>query len=320
MQFGSYSFSIFLHLGLLALVWFWPSSPPLRPDQPMMQISLTMGAPGGNRLPSSVLGPQGRPNPTVAASKPAPREEVPGAVAIPREDMVQPKMESKQESRPKPQPKPEAVKLAEKKEPVQPSKKEPEAPPAPKEKPKEKTPEKPKQPETPKEAKPTAKPKETQNTPQKPSKDAVKAALADAARKTDSQRSSGKGRSSIAGALADLEKAAKNNGQGGGGGGEGDGPGGGGIYDVYAGMVILAIRPNWSMPTYSRAQMIVQVRVKLDRNGQVLGCSIERSSGRADFDASAVNAVIRTKTLPPPPTPEQQELVLTFNSQEMMGH
>ena len=106
---------------------------------------------------------------------------------------------------------------------------------------------------------------------------------------------------------------------GGGGGGEGDGPGGGGIYDVYMGQVILAVRPNWSMPTYSRANLSVQVNVKLDPNGKVLSCTVARSSGRAEVDASAVNAVIRTKVLPAPPTPDQQELLLTFNTQEMMG-
>ena len=105
----------------------------------------------------------------------------------------------------------------------------------------------------------------------------------------------------------------------GGGGGEGDGPGGGGIYDVYAAQVILAVQPNWSMPTYSRNNIVVQVRIKLDKQGRVLDCHIERSSGRPEFDASAVNAIIRTKTLPPPPTPAQQDLVISFNSLQMMG-
>ena len=105
----------------------------------------------------------------------------------------------------------------------------------------------------------------------------------------------------------------------GGGGGEGDGPGGGGIYDVYVAQVILAVQPNWSMPTYSRNNMVVQVRIKLDKQGNVLDCHIERLSGRPEFDASAVNAIIRTKTLPPPPTPAQQDLVISFNSLQMLG-
>ena len=79
----------------------------------------------------------------------------------------------------------------------------------------------------------------------------------------------------LAGAMALLMLTAC----GGGGGGEGDGPGGGGIYDVYMGQVILAVRPNWSMPTYSRANLSVQVNVKLDPNGKVLSCTVARSSG-----------------------------------------
>ncbi|MEG1610043.1 MAG: cell envelope integrity protein TolA [Bilophila sp.] len=326
MHFGSYSISILLHVGLALLVLLWPSSPPLKLDQPMMQISLTMGAPGGNKLPSAVLGPQGRPNPSQAAPKPAPAQEASGAVPVPREDTVQPKPEPQRESRPKPQPKPDAVAIAEKKE-----KKKPETPkddpeeeaPKPKEKPKEK------QPDKPTKAKESDKPTKAKVEPSKPSdvkkagkapssQDALKAALADAAKQAG-PRKSRTGSTSIAGALADFEKTSKSAGQGGGGGGEGDGPGGGGIYDVYAGMVILAVRPNWSMPTYSRTVLVVQVKVKVDPRGEVLDCSIARSSGRAEFDASAVNAVVRTKVLPPPPTPDQQEMVLTFNSQEMMG-
>ena len=151
-----------------------------------------------------------------------------------------------------------------------------------------------------------------------PSK-ALADALNDAKKKAGTSRGTKEkgGKSSVAGALADFQKSA--GGAGGGGGGEGDGPGGGGIYDVYMGQVILAVRPNWSMPTYSRANLSVQVNVKLDPNGKVLSCTVARSSGRAEVDASAVNAVIRTKVLPAPPTPDQQELLLTFTTQEMMG-
>ena len=41
-MFGSYFFSILLHLALVLLVFFWPASPPIKLDQPMMQISVNM--------------------------------------------------------------------------------------------------------------------------------------------------------------------------------------------------------------------------------------------------------------------------------------
>ena len=148
--------------------------------------------------------------------------------------------------------------------------------------------------------------------PAKPAKkqnDVLAAALADARRQTSS---------SAARALADLEKMQSKKGVGG-GGGDGDGPGGGGIYDVYVAQVILAVQPNWSMPVYSRSNMVVQVRIQLDPHGKVLDCKVEKSSGRPEFDASAVNAVIRTGDLPAPPTPAQQDLLISFNSQQMLG-
>jgi colicin import membrane protein len=73
------------------------------------------------------------------------------------------------------------------------------------------------------------------------------------------------------------------------------------------------------MPTYSRTNMVVQVQIRLDRSGKVLECNVLNSSGRPEFDASAVNAVLRTGELPPPPTSAQQELIVNFNSQMMMG-
>ncbi len=60
-MFGSYFFSILLHLALALLIFLWPSSPPVKLDQPMMQISVNMGAPGGNRMASPVLGRRASP-------------------------------------------------------------------------------------------------------------------------------------------------------------------------------------------------------------------------------------------------------------------
>ena len=96
-MFGSYFFSILLHLALALLIFLWPSSPPVRLDQPMMQISVNMGAPGGNRMASPVLGPQGKPMPTKAAPQPAPAEQAASAVPVARDDTVQPNAEPKKE-------------------------------------------------------------------------------------------------------------------------------------------------------------------------------------------------------------------------------
>jgi colicin import membrane protein len=62
------------------------------------------------------------------------------------------------------------------------------------------------------------------------------------------------------------------------------------------------------------------VRIRLDPAGRVLDCAIENSSGRPDFDASAVNAVLRAGPLPEPPSPAQQELIISFNSRELAGN
>ena len=327
MRISSLFLSLLLHLAVVAFISYVPLRPPVDITRPVYQVSLVMGAPGGEKLPSPVLGarppvtgkqitsaePAAKPE---AAPAPSPQpEEVP---SIKKEPIPEPVPVQKPESRPEPQKEPVRIPQEVKPEKVpEPSKKtapEPEKKPEPKpEKKAEPKPEKkPDQKPAPKPSKPDAAPKKDSG------KDALADALADVRKQARSQ-SSGKGRSSSASrALADLEKQVGKTGIGG-GGGEGDGPGGGGIYDVYVARVILAVQPNWSMPTYSRSNMVVQVRIKLDKQGNILDCGIERSSGKAEFDASAVNAIIRTKTLPPPPTPAQQDLVISFNSLQMMG-
>lgn len=311
MRISSLFISILLHLAVLAFILYVPLRPPLDITRPVYQVSLVMGAPGGEKLPSPVLGAR----PPVAGKQvasteaaaqpkaepaPAPKpEEAPAPAATP---------ESKPEPKPEPRPEP-------KNDPVQiPQQPKPEKKPEPK-------PEK--KPEPKPEKKPEPKPEKNtqskaQNKKQNSGKDALADALADVRKQARSNSTGKGGGTSASRALADLEKQVGRTGVGG-GGGEGDGPGGGGIYDVYVAQVILAVQPNWSMPTYSRNNMVVQVRIKLDKQGNVLDCHIERSSGRPEFDASAVNAIIRTKTLPPPPTPAQQDLVISFNSLQMMG-
>ena len=91
----------------------------------------------------------------------------------------------------------------------------------------------------------------------------------------------------------------------------------GGLNDLYAGQIIEWVRQNWSIPTYSREMLTVSVRVKIDESGRVLDATIENPSPRPDFDASAINAILRTQKLPPPPTSEQQNIVIRFNSLEL---
>ena len=305
MHLGSYFTSLLLHgLALLAVI-FWPASRSVRLDQPTLQISMTLGDPGGDMLPSPVLGHQTAPEPSEAVAKPAPPAPEAAPVPVP-EAVPAPEQQPKPEApaRPAP-PQPEAVPIPQKPEPEKPKEEpKPKAPEKPKEQPKPREPEKPREKPAPKE---TPKKNDKPKTP-KP-EDALKAALADARNKTKSTGS----KSPVSGALNDLKRTA---GEQGGGGGSGAGPGGGGLYDVYMGQVITAIRPNWAMAIYSRQNLVVDIWIKISPAGEILDSRVERSSGRAEFDGSALNAVRRTRQLPPPPTADQQELIVSFNSQD----
>ena len=121
-------------------------------------------------------------------------------------------------------------------------------------------------------------------------------------------------------ALAQAQRRAGGN--RGGGGGEGSGPGGGGLGDVYMGQVMLAVRPNWGFASAGRVNLVCVVNVKVDLQGRVQQTAVTRGSGNAQFDASAVNAIIRTSQsgqFPPPPSAEYTDLDLVFTLDELMG-
>lgn len=293
MQPLGFLFSLILHTLILAAIIFWPASAPKKIDSERYLISMVIGDMGGENLPSPVAGirqPKEQAPSILPDSQPRAQEADKAAVETPKQE-VQQEMPAATPIPKQPEPEPEQPKeIAKAPEP----KKEPEQK---KEEPK-------KEPE----------PKKEQPKPAPKKDTGKKNSIADALNEAKKQDKSKSG--SVSNALAELQGMQEM----GGGGGTGSGNGGGGIYDVYAGQVILAVQPNWSMPTYSRQNLVVQVRIRLDISGTVLSAEIAEGSGRADFDASAVNAVLRTKVLPKPPTKDQQDLIISFNALELAGN
>lgn len=320
--------SLCLHAGVFLLIWFWPTSEPFRPTPPPMMISLVDGAPGGGQMPSPILGHIGEqsegplapapPAPMAEVAAPAreeiqpPKAQIPAQAEVPAPVKPVPIAEPKPQPVPLPEPpRPEPPKPAAKPEPKPQQKPEPKKPePKPEPKPQPKKPE-PKKPEPPK-AKPA---------PPKPAKvDPVAAALQQARRKATSRVESGDKGNAIERALAQARRGAS--GTSGGGGGQGEGPGGGGLGNVYIGQVMLAVRPNWGFASPGRRSLSCQVRVIVTMQGKVQEAVVTRGSGNAQFDSSAVNAIIRTSEagdFPAPPNREYTELDLVFTLDEMMG-
>ena len=307
MNWASYLLSLCLHLAVFLLIMFWPSSPPVNLETPPVMISLVDGAPGGNRTPSSILGKMGKPTdgpkdvspPAKKADAAAP--ERPEVKADPTADKARP-VEAKPEPKVehKPEPKPEVK---------------------PKPEPKDATPVADKKDKKKKEDKKKDDDKKPDKKADKPSKgDPVAAAMNQARREATSRVESGDKGSSVEQALAQARRNA--GGDGGGGGGEGDGPGGGGLNDVYMGQVMLAVRPNWSFTSATRLNLVCVVRVKVNLQGEVEKVDVTQSSGNAQYDSSAANAIWRTSragAFPPPPSEQYTELDLVFTLNELMG-
>ncbi|GHU93133.1 protein TolA [Deltaproteobacteria bacterium] len=299
---ASYVLSFCLHAALFLLFWFWPEHPPLRLNVPPVMISLVEGDPGGNRTPSPILGHMGEPGEASKTSTaPAPKAET----ASPERTQIK---------EPAPVPLPSKVEQA----PVKKLDPVPEQKPAlPQEKMTPVAPKKAPQPkqESKKEDKKSAQEKQTQP----PKVDPVAAALEQARRKASSRADSGDRGNALEQALAQAQRKASGN--RGGGGGESAGPGGG-LGDVYIGQVMLAVRPNWGFASAARVNLSCVVRVKVDMQGKVLQTDIFQRSGNPQFDASAVNAVVRTGQagqFPPPPSSEYTDLDIVFTLDELMG-
>ena len=84
---------------------------------------------------------------------------------------------------------------------------------------------------------------------------------------------------------------------------------------------MLAVRPNWGFASAGRLNLHCVINVKVDAQGKVLQTTVTRGSGNAQFDASAVNAIIRTSQsgqFPPPPSADYSDLDLVFTLDELM--
>lgn len=317
MRFASFIISLCLHATVFLLIWFWPASAPLKLEAPPITISLVAGDQGGNRAPSPILGKMGDTNAEESAPQmPAPQSEI-AATEKPEQALPKPAPETTvPEPVPaKPEPQPEPVPVVEKKPepekaaPVKVEEKKPEPP-----KPEPKKPE-PKKPEA-KKAETPAK-KNEKPAPKKPKSDPIAEAL-EKARKATSRTNEREKGNAVERALAQARQQAGGN--RGGGGGSGDGPGGGGLGDVYIGQVMLAVRPNWGFASSARVSLACVIKVTVDMQGKVQSAVISQSSGNAQYDASAVNAVVRTSQagdFPPPPNPSYSELDLVFTLDEL---
>ncbi len=308
---SSFLLSLSLHALIVFMILFWPAPTLLDLDNEVYQVSLVVGDMGGEGLASAVLGArpnevQDAPDDTSLPSLPdaeqlipdepieqaiAPLEDIdavevlnPELEELPERESIVPEPELLPEPKPEPQPEPEP-------EPIPEPEPEPEPIPEP-----EPTPE----PEPEPEPQPAPEP-EPEPAPE-PS--------------TSSTGGSSSNSGAASSALAALQSLVDSSSPGGvgGGGGTGSGPGGGGIYDVYMAQVMLVVQSAWSMPIYSREQLSAQVAVELDANGKILDTRIARSSGRADFDASAMNTLIRLGALPAPPNADLTSIVINFNS------
>lgn len=326
MRLSSFLLSLCLHGGVLLLILYWPASPPIRPDAPPITISLVQGDAGGNLLPSPILGHMGEPQDgPLAPTPPAPMAEI---AAPAREEIKTPAQLPDNAPEPPAPQKPEPVR--EPPAPSEPAPPKPQAQPAPeqpraaeakkpeppKQEPKKPEPKKPEPKKT--EAAKQAAPKSGNRKPET-KKDPIAEAL-QAARKATSRSQSGDRGNAVEQALAQARKNAGGN--RGGGGGEGAGPGGGGLGDVYIGQVMLAVRPNWGFASPGRNSLSCVIRVQVDMQGKVLDTSVSRSSGNRQFDASAVNAIVRTSQageFPAPPNPDYMFLDLVFTLDEMLG-
>jgi colicin import membrane protein len=131
----------------------------------------------------------------------------------------------------------------------------------------------------------------------------------------DAKAKSGQPQAGSNAVSSELAKLRQQVGQEGGGGGGGGG-GGEASIQAYRDIVNKLVKQNWRFPQSSTLKLICQVELQIGTDGRISSSRVTQSSGRPDFDNSALRAVEETQTLPPPPRPTLNMITINFNSQE----
>jgi|GEM_PF-4187399 len=338
--------SIFLHASIVLLAIFWAQIAPM-PEVPVplyiVDLVTLPGAPGkiGPPLdpgPGPVTPPKPEPEPPGPApsvpQQPEPAAKPPAPEPAPIKPTPPPPKPEPAKPEPKPVPKPvepppppKGKDIAAKKED---NLKKPE--------PKPKEPEKKAEPQPPQKPDPNAKNKnyvktdpEPKKKNQPPTKEQILAQALESAQK-DSAKEDKAGRDALSKELAALRGAvAREPGSGGSGsgagtgagagaGGENGGGGAGGPDVAYLRAISQMIKEHWSFPKLGgRQTLIAQVEITLDQNGGIQEYRLANSSGKEDYDASTLKAIVETQQeerLPPPPK-GLRVIRINFNSQEL---
>ncbi len=143
--------------------------------------------------------------------------------------------------------------------------------------------------------------------------------------KKEGQSAPGGGQSGEKGATGSRDGAAKGAGekgvQQGGPPGGADGAQVGLARRLYYTEIWNAIRRQWALPEFLKAQRLETVLIiVLRRDGKVLDMRVEKSSGNEVYDESARRAVRKAEPLPPFPaiySPAQEEIGLRFRPEDL---
>ncbi|MFP4325276.1 MAG: energy transducer TonB, partial [Desulfonatronovibrio sp.] len=91
-----------------------------------------------------------------------------------------------------------------------------------------------------------------------------------------------------------------------------------GLLEVYAAIAKEHIRKNWRFARIGgTGNLVVRVEVKIDSTGRITSARILKTSGREEFDHSALRAVEDTGKLPEPPSSKIRTLIIDFNLNDL---
>jgi colicin import membrane protein len=92
------------------------------------------------------------------------------------------------------------------------------------------------------------------------------------------------------------------------------------IEELYGRIVEQKIKESWRYPQMGQgSNLSAEISIRVDSSGEITQFSLQRRSGRSDFDNSVLRAVEETGKLPPPPSREIRAITITFNLQEQAG-
>ena len=91
-----------------------------------------------------------------------------------------------------------------------------------------------------------------------------------------------------------------------------------GLLEIYGNIVEEEVKKHWRYAFFSKDDNLrVIIEITIDNNGEIINPTLLVSSGKFEFDNSALRAIAKVERLPEPPINTLRKIIINFNLDEL---